>query len=206
MTDYFAPSNFTRISPRMSNNIHWYFAYGSNMLEDVFVKRRKIQPQKYEVAAINTHTLCFNVMGVPYTDPAMGGIRLKGEQETPVYGVAYQLTSEDMQRGRYCIYYSNTYGHCTARRLLDISHDTSGQASSRPELGKTTFSTIHGACVKIMPGLIIRHNRATGADNSKGLLIRGAHEKALPAEYQEKLVSQPTFEPTSSLRFWIVKR
>lgn len=82
----------------MSDDIHWYFAYGSNMLEEVFVKRRKIQPRKYEIAAINTHTLCFNVMGVPYTDPAMGGIRLREEQEIPVYGVAYQLTSEDMHR------------------------------------------------------------------------------------------------------------
>ncbi|KAL6809696.1 hypothetical protein J3E69DRAFT_378129 [Trichoderma sp. SZMC 28015] len=190
----------------MSDDIHWYFAYGSNMLEEVFVKRRKIQPRKYEIAAINTHTLCFNVMGVPYTDPAMGGIRLREEQEIPVYGVAYQLTSEDMYRRRDCIQYSNTYGHSTTRRLIDISYDTSGQASSRQELGKATFSTIHGTYFKVMPGLIISYHRAAGTDNSKGLLIRGAHEKSLPIEYQERMVSQPTFEPTSSLRFRLGKK
>lgn len=68
------------------------------MLEEVFVKRRKIEPRKCEIASITTHTLCFNVMGVPYTDPAMGGIRLREGQEMPVYGIAYQLTSEDMRR------------------------------------------------------------------------------------------------------------
>lgn len=85
----------------MSGDPQWYFAYGSNILSDVFVQRRKIQPLKYEVATIQTHTLCFNVMGMPYTDPGMGGLRLiedQNLQEVPVCGVAYLLTSEDMQR------------------------------------------------------------------------------------------------------------
>lgn len=76
----------------------WYFAYGSNMLSDVFIKRRKVSPVRHEVASIKSHTLCFNVMGVPYTDPAMGGIRGKGTEDLPVYGVAYLLTPQDMQQ------------------------------------------------------------------------------------------------------------
>lgn len=82
----------------MANNPQWYFAYGSNMLSDVFIARRRIQPLKSEVAVIRTHTLCFNVMGVPYTDPAMGGLRPAEEQDLPVHGVAYLLSSEDMTR------------------------------------------------------------------------------------------------------------
>jgi hypothetical protein len=85
----------------MADDPHWYFAYGSNILSDVFVNRRKIQPLRCEVATIQTHTLCFNVMGVPYTDPAMGGLRLiEGQdlQDLPVYGIAYLLTPKDMRR------------------------------------------------------------------------------------------------------------
>jgi hypothetical protein len=84
----------------------WYFAYGSNMLASVFITRRKITPIRSEVACIKSHTLCFNIMSIPYVDPAMGGIReLEGGGETaqgpaaePVFGVAYLLTSEDLRR------------------------------------------------------------------------------------------------------------
>ncbi|KAJ6101991.1 hypothetical protein N7486_004418 [Penicillium sp. IBT 16267x] len=86
----------------MSDNRQWYFAYGSNMVSDVFITRRKIQPIKSEVAMIEAHTLCFNIMGVPYTDPAMGGLRLAEAHDLPVYGVAYLLTSEDMRRVIIC--------------------------------------------------------------------------------------------------------
>ena len=76
----------------------WYFAYGSNMLSDVFIKRRKIQPLKSEVALVKTQTLCFNIMGVPYTDPAMGGLRPAEKHDIPVYGMAYLLSADDMRQ------------------------------------------------------------------------------------------------------------
>ena len=82
----------------MADNQKWYFAYGSNMLSDVFITRRKIQPLRSEVAVVKTHTLCFNIMGVPYTDPAMGGLRPAEQQDLPVYGVAYLLSSNDMKQ------------------------------------------------------------------------------------------------------------
>lgn len=81
----------------------WYFAYGSNMSVDVFTKRRKIAPISYAAAQIETLSLCFNVMGVPYVDPGMGGLRAidntqGGLSSAPVIGVAYELTPEDMNR------------------------------------------------------------------------------------------------------------
>ncbi|KAL4949381.1 hypothetical protein BDW69DRAFT_188379 [Aspergillus filifer] len=82
----------------MAESPQWYFAYGSNMGANVFQKRRKINPLTAEAAVIATHTLCFNVMGVPYTDPAMGGIRLAKAGDVPVHGVAYLLTPDDMRR------------------------------------------------------------------------------------------------------------
>lgn len=71
----------TSINERPSANMstadggagQWYFAYGANMDESVFVKRRQIQPRRTETARIDTHALCFNVAGVPYDDPGQGG-------------------------------------------------------------------------------------------------------------------------------------
>ncbi|KAF4761498.1 hypothetical protein HAV15_006685 [Penicillium sp. str.  len=37
-------------------------------------------------------------MGMPYRDPAMGGIREARADDPPVYGVAYLLTPEDMRQ------------------------------------------------------------------------------------------------------------
>lgn len=37
-------------------------------------------------------------MGVPYTDPAMGGLRPAEEQDIPVYGIAYLLSPDDMRK------------------------------------------------------------------------------------------------------------
>lgn len=82
----------------MTENNQWYFAYGSNMVSDVFVKRRRISPLRHESASIKTHKLCFNVMGVPYTEPAMGGIQKAEPGDIPVYGVAYLLTEKDMHQ------------------------------------------------------------------------------------------------------------
>lgn len=68
------------------------------MLSDVFITRRKIQPLRSEVALVKLQTLCFNIMGVPYTDPAMGGLRPAEEQDIPVYGIAYLLSPDDMRK------------------------------------------------------------------------------------------------------------
>ena len=53
----------------------WYFAYGANMSEAVLTKRRKIQPYRSKVARCEEYSLAFNVMGVPYSDPATGGLQ-----------------------------------------------------------------------------------------------------------------------------------
>ncbi|KAJ5894542.1 hypothetical protein N7495_006233 [Penicillium taxi] len=82
----------------MADNQKWYFAYGSNMFSDVFIGRRKIQPLRSEVAVVKTHTLCFNIMGVPYTDPAMGGLCSAENQDLPVYGIAYLLSPDEMKK------------------------------------------------------------------------------------------------------------
>lgn len=79
----------------------WYFAYGSNMAPSV-VARRGIKPLAARCAHIKTHVLVFDVFGVPYSEPAMAGIRLRptGHIGPAVCGVAYLLSRHDYARLR----------------------------------------------------------------------------------------------------------
>ncbi|KKK18203.1 hypothetical protein P175DRAFT_0545087 [Aspergillus ochraceoroseus IBT 24754] len=169
----------------MAEDNQWYFAYGSNMLSDVFVTRRKVQPLRSEVASINTHTLCFNVMGVPYTDPAMGGIRPieKGESKLPVYGVAYLLTMEDMRR----VIISEGGGIAYETRALTATLQNDGT-----RVKVITLLSRHS---------IPREYERLPSRRYMDLLIRGAAEHSLPANYQKQLVSHPTFQPLQTYRY-----
>lgn len=77
----------------------WYFAYGSNMAPSV-VARRGLKPLAVRCAQIKTHVLVFDVFGVPYSEPAMAGIRPRppGHTGPAVCGVAYLLSGADYAR------------------------------------------------------------------------------------------------------------
>lgn len=135
----------------MTDPHQWYFAYGSNMLSDVFIKRRKVNLIQQKVAYIKTHTLCFSTIGMPYRDPAMGGIHEARADDLPVYGVVYLLTPEDMQQvivsegyllpiqprwktsmlttpqRRHCIQYRDTYVDSRERVDVNSSYYSGGE-------------------------------------------------------------------------------
>ncbi|OCK86101.1 hypothetical protein K432DRAFT_421283 [Lepidopterella palustris CBS 459.81] len=165
----------------------WYFAYGSNMSASVFTTRRKIQPLETEVACIKSHTLCFNIMGVPYSDPGMGGLRKinKGDDTRigPVVGVAYRLSREE-------------FGRVIASEGGGIAYKVVKLAATFEKDGSTAP----------VYTLIGRHDidpsyERLPSPRYMGLLIRGARELNLPQSYQEKLASQLTFRPPQSLRY-----
>lgn len=81
----------------------WYFCYGSNMASSTFIKKRQINPLRSEVAMIKDHVLSFSVLQMPYSEPAMAGIRRRtpndDRNDVPhVIGVAYQLRKADWAR------------------------------------------------------------------------------------------------------------
>ena len=117
------------------------------MLSDVFIKRRKVNPIQQKVAYIKTHTLCFNIMGMPYSDPAMGGIREARADDLPVYGVAYLLTPEDMRQ----VIVSEGYllSIQGSGRLLCLSHYSGGILTSVLENESTSIP---------VTTLVARHN------------------------------------------------
>lgn len=82
----------------LNSSAQWYFAFGSNLCESVFLRRRGIHPLESRVVKIDTHCLCFNVLFVPYLDPAMAGLAKRREGEVAVHGVAYLLSDDDFVR------------------------------------------------------------------------------------------------------------
>ena len=77
----------------------WYFAYGSNMRASV-MQNRGITALAKEIAVVPSHTLSFDVFGVPYSEPAMGSITSRKEANylPSVHGVAYLVSHADYVR------------------------------------------------------------------------------------------------------------
>ncbi|KAJ5879740.1 hypothetical protein N7455_003205 [Penicillium solitum] len=124
-------------------------------------------------------------MGMPYRDPAMGGIREARADDPPVYGVAYLLTPEDMRQ----VIASEGGGIAYKTEIL-----TSILENESTSIPVTT--------------LVARHNISLAyerlpSERYMGLLIRGAKEQSLPQLYQDRLLSQPTFTSPESYRFQI---
>jgi gliotoxin/aspirochlorine biosynthesis gamma-glutamylcyclotransferase len=87
----------------------WYFAYGANMSASVLTGQRKIQPRLHVSALLPRYELSFDVLGLPYSEPALAGLRLRdssssregdsdGEETLPVHGVAYLISAADFHR------------------------------------------------------------------------------------------------------------
>ncbi|KAF2869627.1 hypothetical protein BDV95DRAFT_546675 [Massariosphaeria phaeospora] len=183
------------------NNTIWYFAYGSNMSETVLTGRRKIQPHDSKIARCNEFSLSFNVMGVPYSDPAMGGLRIRDTSSThdetaseatsltsmPVHGIAYLLDAAEFRR------LVAIEGGGIAYRVIEIQLDILGTNSN------VRASTLVG-----------RHDISDSyirlpSKRYLNLLILGAKEHSLPAPYQNALSTVPTFQPGVSARYKIGK-
>ncbi|EPE30770.1 hypothetical protein GLAREA_03737 [Glarea lozoyensis ATCC 20868] len=85
------------LSVELDSNL-WYFAYGSNLNKAVFAGRRGIKPKDSETAILPDYELCFNVLFMPYTEPAMAGLRKRVGSILPVHGVNYLLSREDFRK------------------------------------------------------------------------------------------------------------
>ncbi len=74
----------------------WYFAYGSNMHESVFVGRRGMQPLELRTGRLKGYRLRFNLDGRPKGKAAPANVCPDASAE--VWGVLYQITAQDMLR------------------------------------------------------------------------------------------------------------
>lgn len=80
----------------MSHNCIEYFAYGSNMFDNVIVRNRNIQYHKARPATLAGYALRFTCPGVNKYEPSFANI--EPEQGQNVEGVLYQLSNEQFEK------------------------------------------------------------------------------------------------------------
>jgi len=145
----------------------WYFAYGSNLDPDTFLGRRRMQPLATRIGVLHDFELRFDLpvgpgeRGVANVAPRLG---------EHVWGALYRLThagaeqldrSEGVDKGAY-------------RRLTVVVRT--------PETDEIAAFTYRSE--------ISRPERKPSR-RYLGLLLAGAREHGLPAEYVERLRSWP---------------
>lgn len=137
----------------------WYFAYGSNLCRATFVERRGMRPLATRPARLDGFRLTFDL---PVGPGERGVANLLADPDASVWGVCYQLACDaceilDRTEGVHMGYYGR----------LDIEPIT------RDGLRLPAFA-YHGA------------KRVVGRKPSArylGLLLEGAREHGLPAEW-----------------------
>lgn len=72
----------------------WYFAFGANMNDSVFLGRRKMKPLEWRVGHAPGYRLRFNLHGRPRGLSAPANIAPDPTEE--VWGVLYRMTRRDM--------------------------------------------------------------------------------------------------------------
>ncbi|KAF2877968.1 hypothetical protein BDV95DRAFT_480528 [Massariosphaeria phaeospora] len=172
------------IPEQAASTPRWYFAYGSNLSLSVLTGKRGVAPQQSRVVRLPGYSLCFNVLFLPYSEPAMAGLqaRVQHDRCQPVFGVAYLLSEADFLKVLV------TEGAGVAYRMVE-----------------TAAEDVAGKTLRVYT-LIARHESpfAGGRYPSRrylDLLLKGAIESKLPIEYQETLVQLPAFRPSNSTRW-----
>ncbi|MDC0033045.1 gamma-glutamylcyclotransferase [Alphaproteobacteria bacterium] len=74
----------------------WYFAYGANMNDRAFRKRRRMQPSEVRGGRIRGYRLRFNLEGRPKGRAAPANIAADPDAE--VWGVLYRITKRELVR------------------------------------------------------------------------------------------------------------
>ncbi|MEM7404781.1 MAG: gamma-glutamylcyclotransferase family protein [Pseudomonadota bacterium] len=72
----------------------WYFAFGSNMHDDAFRKRRGMRPQAWHAARLGGYRLRFNLRGWPPGKAAPANIEADPDEE--VWGVLYAISRREL--------------------------------------------------------------------------------------------------------------
>jgi cation transport regulator ChaC len=145
----------------------WYFAYGSNLDANTFLGRRRMAPLETRVAVLRDFALRFDLPVGPGERGVANVVPCEGDE---VWGVLYLLTHREAAR------LDRTEGvhHSAYGRLAIEVRDTAGT-----RIGAFTYHSTRGQA---------------GRKPSRrylGLLISGALQHGLPAQYVARLQSIP---------------
>ena len=141
----------------------WYFAYGSNMQGATFEGRRGMHPSEAMCARLDGYRLCFDL---PVGPGERGVANLEVVAEAHVYGVIYSLSPAELS-------------------FLDRTEGVDRGYYERQKVLVTTLSGKRvGAVTYVSP-----HGTSGRKPSHRylGLLLEGAREHGLPAEYVSSL-------------------
>lgn len=126
----------------------WYFAYGGNMSERVFVQRRRIRPSETRTGRLRGYRLVFTVAGG--MRPGMSApANIVEAPDAAVHGVLYRLPLTqfirlDATEGRQYDYVSTDAEDSAGNRLPVVTYKVSRRApEGRP--GRSYLNTIREA-------------------------------------------------------------
>jgi cation transport regulator ChaC len=157
-------------SPAMRDHDHWYFAYGSNMGRATFVERRGMRPQAARRAVLDGHRLCFDL---PIGPGERGVANLVATPAARTWGVIYRLSADA------CAFLDRTEG-VDRGFYRRIAIEVVADDGAHPE--RVAAFAYQGDA---------RDPRRKPSARYLGLLLAGARERALPAEYVAWLEAFP---------------
>ncbi|KAI4908886.1 hypothetical protein J4E90_008623 [Alternaria incomplexa] len=173
-----------------TNNVVWYFAYGSNMSSSKFTGSRGIHPIKIARARIPGWTLTTEIPGTPYSEPAYTSIRPITGTDDPktreVLGVAYLITDEQ-------------YVHLVASEGGGIAYADIA-VPALPVTSQDERATGKKFVVRTLGTILRRSPGSSPSARYMKLLTDGATDAELPEEYCQYLCHIPKYEPPQDLR------
>jgi hypothetical protein len=151
----------------------WMFGFGSNMDVENAVKVKKGVPVSDHVGAIaKGWRMAFNLPGIPCCEPWFAN-SVRGSETDEIHGVAFCTTTEGMKK-------------------MD---DQEGVGRGGYDKVEATFDAYDGRTLQ--GWMYYKEKESEGAPSARylGVLLKGAREANLKAEYIEKLSKHPTFTP-----------
>ena len=146
----------------------WYFAYGSNLDRETFLKRRSMAPIAHKLCRLDGYRLCFDL---PIGPGERGVANVQPDVDRHVWGVAFQLNDESCAR----LDRSEGVDFGAYRRHTVTVTDAAGAA-----LQAFTYRSEHSDPAR------------KPSERYIGLILRGAREHALPQSYIRYLEDLPT--------------
>lgn len=164
-----------------------YFAYGSNMALTTMTALRDLDPLACTPAVLPGHRLLFDVPGLPWVEPSWASVEpttTEEEEEEVVHGVLYTLTEEDF------VSVCRTEGVPLSYRLhrcAPVPYRGDGAAAGRAALARPDRPRVRAFTLRSPGTDVARKTHRAPSRAYRNVLVRGAKEFALDADYVQRL-------------------
>ena len=197
-----------------TNNVYYYFAFGSNMEPTTMTALRNVNPLSSTAAILPNHSLRFNVPGTPLLEPSWASVEpclsneleLQNEKkffdarQNVVHGVLYKLNQNDFRT--VCrtegVPFAYSLHQCNVIPYLGDGKDAGQRAYHQAVAASNYSSTVKSKRVGISAFTLraastkVRNEKDIPPSSSYlSILIKGAKEFRIDSEYVDKLQRLP---------------